>query len=160
MGGATNQWNDELKRPNAMKLEEIKKKLDDLWKKLDADGNEVVTKEELQKALMKGSKIRKEVTDLFATSVGTSKAPQVLERLDTDSDEQISKDEFYMQFLIEANLMTVFKSAASEDGTMTRDQLEKLLVSRPELDMLMTRRGVKPIYVFEQMDADGDKKVS
>jgi len=142
-------------------MSDVKKKLDEIWETLDTDGNGVVTKEELQKALMKGGKKRAELTALFAKAVGTAQPAQVLQRLDVDLDNQISKEEFYMQFLVEANLTKLFMGAdENADGKLSREELTTLLEQRPELDMLMTKRGVTPLYVFEQMDTDADGNVS
>merc|ERR1712159_92106 len=78
-----------------------------------------------------------------------------MDQLDQDGDGKISKAEFFAVFYLEAKLIEAFRQADTDlNGALSKDEFNKLIQQFPEIEVLMSRRGLQPVYVFEQLDAD------
>ena len=58
-------------------------------------------------------------------------------------------------------MLEAFRQADTDlNGALSKDEFNKLLSDFPEIEVLMSRRNLKPVYVFEQLDADSSGTIT
>jgi Ca2+-binding EF-hand superfamily protein len=136
-------------------IDHVKAELSEIWRALDADGDDEVTKEELQTAL----KRRGTAEDKRVKKLGKLYS---FEQLDQDRNGKISKSEFFSMFYVESRLAQLFKVADTDaNGCLSKAEVKKLIDDYPEVAVLIDRRGGKAAhYVTEQFDEDSDGMIS
>ena len=138
-------------------IDHVKAELSEIWRALDADGDDEVTKEELQAALKRrGTAQDKRVKKLFSGKC------YAFEQLDQDGNGKITKAEFFSMFYVESKLAQLFKVADTDaNGCLSKAEVKKLIEAYPEVAVLMNRRGGNcDFYVTEQFDQDSDGMIS
>jgi Ca2+-binding EF-hand superfamily protein len=147
-------------------ISHVRAELDKVWVALDQDRDGNVTKKELKEALNRtGLHQDKRLKQYFAKvggKMGGNRAVfAAMDALDQNGDGKISKAEFFATFYLETKLVQAFRSSdADVNGTLSKEEFNKMIDNFPELEVLMSRRGVKPYYVFEQIDTDQDGRVT
>lgn len=163
-------------RPNVVAM------LDEVFDKCDANGDGTVSREELAAALdnlLKCSDLesQKSLRELVSES-GLNPYFNVFDQVDSNHDGRISKQEFQEHMhpakagkVLGQLLREVFDGIdVNKDGSLSRKELEsayeKLLNTTEEKSgknwkNLLLDAGLNPdFYVFEQLDTNGDDKVT
>merc|ERR1711934_651512 len=136
-------------------IDHVKAELSEIWRALDVDGDDEVTKEELQTAL----KRRGTAEDKRVKKLGKLYS---FEELDQDRNGKITKSEFFSMFYVESKLAQLFKVADTDaNGCLSKAEVKKLIEDYPEVAVLIDRRGGNAaFYVTEQFDEDSDGMIS
>jgi len=155
---------------------EFKAKLDRIWPSLDTDGDGEVTKAELQAALRKdgtetdpSGQVKQLLAQIDPGAFSSASDPleadyttfRVFKELDINSDQHISKEEYYAAFFIEAKLPELFLLGdADHNGRLSRTEFQGLMGTYPELQQQIERNGLKLAHVLQQIEKnDGITKV-
>ena len=84
-----------------------------------------------------------------------------MDAVDQDGDGRISKEEFRALFVLEANLLEAFQASdVNGDGALSPAEFKQMIENHPEIEVLISRRQLLPVYIYEQLDLDSDGKVT
>jgi len=148
-------------------IAKVKADLDEVWLALDTDRDGTVTKSELKAALARrGTASDTRVRKLFSSLPGAKMGGQravfgAMDAVDQDGDGRISKEEFRALFVLEANLLEAFQASdVNGDGALSPAEFKQMIENHPEIEVLISRRQLLPVYIYEQLDLDSDGKVT